>query len=274
MARVLRSARRVLASFVAVDPLTLAASVAFYSALSFAPTVLLCLAAAAALWPDAQASITHQLGVVLGPQVRDAAQMVVDSQADASADSGAQGLFSVGALLIAATTAFAQLQDALHRIWGIATPDGIAVRSWIRQRLLSFGIVAMLGFFFAMSLVLSAALALLLVREGWAWTVLNEVITVLVFTAIFTALFKIVPNRPEPWRATMLGAMITALLFECGKWALGAYLAASDTADGYGPAGAIVLLLLWAYYSSLIVLVGAAATRWIGGELPIGAQRR
>ena len=271
----LGSAAGALSSFLAVDPLTLAASVAFYSALSFAPTVLLCLAAAAAIWPEAQSSITHQLGVVLGPQVRDVAQMVVDSQAAASADAGAQGLFSLAALLVAATTAFAQLQDALHRIWGVTpAPGGRAVRSWVRQRLLSFGIVAMLGFFFAMSLVLSAALTLLLVREGWAWAVLNEIVTVLVFAAIFTGLFKLVPTAPEPWRATLLGALVTALLFESGKWALGSYLAASDSADSYGPAGAIVLLLLWAYYSALIVLVGAAATRWIGGELPVGAERR
>lgn len=245
------------------DPMTLAASIAFYTALSFAPVVVISLAVAAQFWPGSETRLVEQLGTLLGDQVRDVAQLVVESgRADRFAFS-ASGLISFGALLVSASTAFAQLQDAINRIWLVETPTRTnAVWSWVRRRLLSLGMIAVIGFFLMISLVVSTLLSAALTREGWMWVAVNEAITLAVFTAAFAALFRFVPDEREGWKPIVLGAFGTAVLFDLGKWALGAYLASSDQADAYGASGSVVLLLVWVYYSSLIVLLGAGITSW------------
>lgn len=265
-----RSWRQALDAFVDADPLTLAASIAFYSALSFAPILLLGMSLVVALWPGSEARLIDQLGALLGPQVQGIAQLVI---ANGKRDWGwtLSGLISLGALVLSASSAAAQLEGAIQRMWAIQSPAattataGHPVWTWVRHRLLSLGILAVVGFFLVMSLVVSTVLGVVLTREGGLWVVVNELVAVVVFAAAFAALFRFVPAERAPGRAIAVGALFTAALFDAGKWILGAYLAGTDQADAYGAAGAMVLLLLWVYYASLIVLIGAGLTRWIGG---------
>lgn len=246
------------------DPMTLAASIAFYTALSFAPIVVLSLAIAAQFWPGSEMRLVDQLGTLLGTQVRDVARLVIESGRTERFVFSASGIISLGALLVSASTAFAQLQDAINRIWMVETPAQTnAVWAWLRRRLLSLGMIAVVGFFLVITLVVSTLLSAALTQEGWGWVVVNEAITLGIFTLAFAALFRFVPDEREQWRPIVLGAFATALLFDLGKWALGAYLASSDQADAYGTSGSVVLLLVWVYYSSLIVLVGAGLTSWV-----------
>lgn len=246
------------------DPLTLAASIAFYSALSFAPLVVLSLSIAAQLWPGSEMRLVDQLGALLGAQVRDVARLVVESGRAERFVFSVSGLVSLLALLVSATTAFAQLQGAIHQIWRLQAPARLnALWTWVRRRLLSLGMVAIIGFLLVITLVVSTLLSAVLTQEGWPWVALNEAVVLVIFTAAFAALFRFVPTEQAPWRPIFLGAFATALLFDLGKWALGAYLASSDQADAYGTSGAVVLLLVWVYYSALIVLIGAALTRWL-----------
>lgn len=252
------------AAFVRADPMTLAASIAFYTALSFAPIVVISLAMAAQVWPGSEMKLVQQLGALLGSQVRDVAQLVVESGRTERFAFSVSGAISLIALLISASTAFAQLQDAINRIWRIDAPIAAnAVWAWTRRRLLSLGMIAVIGFFLVVTLVVSTLLSAALTQEGWTWVVVNEAITLSVFTTAFAALFRFVPDERERWRPIAFGAFATALLFDAGKWALGAYLAGSDQADAYGTSGSVVLLLVWVYYSSLIVLVGAGLTSWV-----------
>lgn len=251
-------------AFLHADPMTLAASIAFYTALSFAPIVVLSLAIAAQLWPHSELRLVDQLGGLLGEQVGDVARLVVESGRHARFVFTPSGIVSLVALIVSASTALAQLQDAINRIWRTTpTSESTTPGTWLRRRLLSLGMIAVVGFFLVVSLVVSTLLSAALTREGWAWVVVNEAITVAVFTLAFAALFRFVPDEKESWRPILLGAFATALLFDGGKWALGAYLAGSDQADAYGTSGSVVLLLVWVYYSSLIVLVGAGLTRWV-----------
>ncbi|HSX60634.1 MAG TPA: YihY/virulence factor BrkB family protein [Tahibacter sp.] len=252
------------------DPLTLAASIAFYTALSFAPIVVLSLAVAAQAWPGSEMRLVDQLGALLGSQVRDVAKLVVDSGRTQRFVFSASGVISFGALLVSASTALAQLQDAINRIWRIDAPGAStsAVRAWIRRRLLSLGMIAVIGFFLVVTLVVSTLLGAALTREGWAWIVVNEAATLAVFALAFAALFRFVPDERERWSAVLSGGFATAVLFDAGKWLLGAYLANSDQADAYGASGSVVLLLVWVYYSSLIVLVGAGLTSWVADRAP------
>lgn len=253
-----------LAALYRADPMTLAASIAFYTALSFAPIIVLSLALAAQFWPGSEMRLVDQLGALLGTQVRDVARLVVESGRTERFVFSASGLISLGALLVSASTAFAQLQDAINRIWMIEAPAQTnAAWGWMRRRLLSLGMIAVIGFFLVVTLVVSTLLSAALTQEGWVWVVVNEAITLVVFTAAFAALFRFVPDEREQWRPVVLGAFGTAVLFDLGKWALGAYLASSDQADAYGTSGSVVLLLVWVYYSSLIVLLGAGLTSWV-----------
>jgi membrane protein len=253
-----------LAALYRADPMTLAASIAFYTALSFAPIIVLSLALAAQFWPGSEMRLVDQLGALLGTQVRDVARLVIESGRTERFVLSASGLISLGALLVSASTAFAQLQDAINRIWMIEAPAQTnAVWGWMRRRLLSLGMIAVIGFFLVVTLVVSTLLSAALTQEGWVWVVVNEAITLVVFTAAFAALFRFVPDEREQWRPIMLGAFGTAVLFDLGKWALGAYLASTDQADAYGTSGSVVLLLVWVYYSSLIVLLGAGLTSWV-----------
>jgi membrane protein len=246
------------------DPLTLAASIAFYAALSFAPVVVISLALAAQFWPGSEMRLVDQLGTLLGTQVRDVARLVVESGRTERFAFSASGLISLGALLVSASTAFAQLQDAINRIWMIEAPvQTNAIWGWLRRRLLSLGMIAVIGFFLVITLVVSTLLSAALTQEGWIWVAVNEAITLIVFTVAFAALFRFVPDEREQWRPILMGACATAVLFDTGKWALGAYLASSDQANAYGTSGSVVLLLVWVYYSSLIVLLGAGLTSWL-----------
>ncbi|WP_257386670.1 YihY/virulence factor BrkB family protein [Tahibacter caeni] len=251
------------AAFYRADPLTLAASIAFYAALSFAPVVVLSLSIAAQFWPGSELRLVAQLDSLLGTQVGDVARLVVDSSRDRRFAFDASEFVSVGALLVSASTAFAQFQDAINRIWLVEAPShGSALRSWLRRRLLSFGMIAVIGFFLVVTLVVSTLLSAALTRQGWAWVAVNEAVTLATFTLAFAALFRFVPDSRPRWRPLAAGAFVTAVLFDLGKWALGAYLASSGQADAYGASGSVVLLLVWVYYSSLIVLVGAGFTHW------------
>ena len=247
------------------DPLTLAASVAFYSALSFAPIVAITSWFATLVAPGSEDRVVDELGVLLGPQIRAVATLVVKNSASESFGRGAAGILSIVTLIVSATTAFAQLQYAINKIWSVEPEPVNAVMIWIRQRILSFGMIAVIGFLLIVTLVANALLAALLARSSSVGAVLNEAIVLAVFSLAFAAMFRYVPATSPPLRATLIGGFATAVLFDTGKWMLAAFLASTVSADAYGASGSIVLLLLWVYYSSVVVLIGAALTR---GMLP------
>lgn len=245
------------------DPLTLAASIAFYTALSFAPIIVLAVVALAHLSPGQERHLVDQLESLFGHQVGAAAQLVMDNADASSIHLNMSGMLAGGALLFSATSAFAQLQEALNRIWGVRLPDGNPVVSWLRRRLFSLGILAVIGFLLVTALVISTVLGLLLSREGIWWAAVNELVTLGVLGLAFACLYRFVPDEVPSWHGAMIGGAVTAVLFEAGKWGLGAYLASTTSDDAYGGASALILLLLWVYYSALIVLAGAAFTRLV-----------
>lgn len=253
------------------DPLTLAASIAFYTSLSFAPVIVLALWVISTLSPGQEVALIEQLRTSFGREVASAAQIVVDNADASSLGMNASGLVAIGALLVSATTAFTQFQAAINRVWHVAPPPRNAVAAWLRARAFSLGMLAAIGFLLIVALVLSTVIALVLTREGVGWVAMNEAITLAVLSAAFAGLYRYVPDATPPWRGALWGGVVTALLFEGGKWALGAYLGTTTSADAYGGASALVLLLLWSYYSAFIVLVGSACAhammRWRRWEL-------
>lgn len=259
-------ATRALANFIDDNALGLAAGVAFYAALSLAPLLLLTLSFTALLGPGLQMHLVAELTRLLGAQVGGAVQGLI-AGADASPTVGLfSSVVGVGTVLVSATGAFAELQSAMNRIWDVEPKPHQGLRLVLRVRLLSLGVVVSLGFLLVVSMTASAALStfvgVLDDGSGRSFWVIGELcLSLLVFAAMFALMFKVLPDVTVQWRDVVAGALVTAALFVVGKVLIGLYIGHSALASSYGAAGSLVAILVWAYYSAVIVFLGAEITQ-------------
>ncbi len=247
---------------------SMGAALAYYTLFSVAPLLLIVVSIAGLAFGQdaARGEIVAQLQGLMG----DAAATALENLL-ASVSRPAEGILSaligVVVLLVGATTVFAELQDALDRIWRApARPKG-GVWRLLRARVLSFGLILGVGFLLIASLAVSAGLAAL--GKWWApifggWDVLaqgvNFGISFGLITVIFALIYKIMPRVHIQWHDVWIGAAVTALLFTIGKFLIGLYIGRSGVTSGFGAAGSLVVLLLWVYYSAQIFLLGAEFT--------------
>lgn len=247
--------------FIDHDDLTLAASIAYYTALSLAPLLVLGLWLVASISPGAQEEFIRQIGVLGGSEAKAATELIVENAASNPSIGSLAGIVGIALLILSATAVFSQLQTALNTIWQVDLKKGTQpmhlVWDWVRRRMLSIGILAAIVFVLVVSLLVDAVLGLLFRSTDEAWDVVNQVAALVVFALLFAALFKFLPDARLSWRDTWLGAVLTSALFAIGKYAIGAYTAHSGLAGAYGPAGSLAVLLVWVYYSATIFLFGA-----------------
>jgi membrane protein len=175
-------------------------------------------------------------------------------------------------LLVGATTVFAQLQSALNQIWDVKTPVKTVARRglfWdlIRTRLLSLALILVVGFLLLVSLVVSAGLAALqdylvtgLPGGGTLWQTANFLVSLLVISVLIAMVYRLLPDVRLDWHDVWVGALTTAVLFGVGKSVIGVYLGHASIGSSYGAAGSLVVFLVWIYYSSLIMFLGAEIT--------------
>lgn len=250
---------------------SLGAALAFYTLFSIAPLLLLVISVAGLVFGEqaARGELMDQLAMLMG---RDGARTLEGLLAQVQQpDAGRWGTISgVALMLVGATTVFAQLQQALDRIWRApAAPSGGGMWRLLRARLLSLGLVLGIGFLLIVSLVISAALAAL----GRWWgpgledlamlaDLLNFLLSLVALTAMFAMIYKWLPRAQVAWRDVGLGAAVTAWLFVVAKSLIGFYIGRSGTSSAFGAAASLVVLLLWVYYSAQIFLLGAELT-WV-----------
>jgi membrane protein len=247
-----------------------AGSLAFYTLFSMAPVVILAVAIAGAVFGEeaARGEIVTQLDDFIGGG---AAQAVED--AVARSRPAVAGLVptitALAALLIGATTVFAQMQISLNRIWGVvARPSKSGLLILVKNRILSLALILIIGFILLVSLLLNVALrAVARYAEGWIpippplLSSLELGMSLVVITALFAVIFKVLPDAAIDWSDVWFGAATTAVLFITGRYFISLYLTYTAPASTYGAAGSLVLILLWVYYSSLILFFGAALTK-------------
>lgn len=246
----------------------LGASLAYYTLFSLAPILLVVIAIAGFAFGEeaVQGRIVSQIDQLVGTEGATAVQALLQGAGRDEAGVLATVLGTI-TFLLATTGAFLELQFALNRVWRVQPKPGISIRAMLLDRLRSFGIVIAIGFLLLVSLAVSAALAALGDVIGRApglpaiWVAVNTVIGFGVVAALFALLFKYLPDVELRWRDVWVGAVVTALLFTAGKQLIGLYLGKSATASSYGAAGSVVVLLLWVYYTSQVVLLGAEFTR-------------
>jgi membrane protein len=261
--------RDVVAAWWRDDGLRLGAALSYYTVFSLAPVLILSVAIGGLAFGAEAASgrIVTELRGLMGAEGAQAIQTLIE-RASLRPDAGwAATLFGVGAILFGASGAFAELQHALNSIWEVKAPERRRWLSLLRTRLASFALVLAIGFLLLVSLVLSALIAALddlMAGVG----VLQPVLTVAqalfsyaVATVLFALIFRVLPDRRAPWRDIWAGAALAAALFAAGKFAIGFYIANSAVASAYGAASSLVVLLIWVYYSSQILFIGAELTQ-------------
>lgn len=245
------------------------AALAFYSAFSLAPLLIIVIAVAGAVFGTdaARGAIVDQIAGLVGAPVAEAIQALLNA-AQETTTSAFAAVVGLVAMLVGATTILVELQDDLDYIWKAPRREGSSLLAIHRARILSLGMILGVGFLLLISLVLSGAIAaceaywesrfpgaaLLLLR---LW---NPVFSVGAITVLFAMLYKWLPNVPIAWKDVCVGAFITAILFSAGRFAIGLYLGRGAITSAYGAAGTLAVLLLWLYYSAQVFLLGAEFT--------------
>lgn len=246
--------------FVEDDAMTLAAALAFYTALSFAPMLMLLIWISGMLGDDAQQKVVSQFTSMIGEQAGQAVDMVIQN-AKSKPDAGnLAGIFGIATLIFSATGVFAQLQAAMNRVWDVTAKPGGGIWNFFRKRLLSLGTILAIGFILVVSLVVSAGISLVVAGAG-GWQVVNIVVTLGIYVLLFAFIYKILPDVKMHWKDVWIGATFTAVLFQVGKTLISLYLGHSSVGSSYGAAGSLVVLLVWVYYSSIILFFGAEMTQ-------------
>jgi membrane protein len=260
--------KNAVSAFVQDGALGRGAAIAFYTVTSIAPLLLIVIAIAGLMFGQeaAQNGIVGQLEGMMGKQSAELLQTTIASSQNTSSGIFAT-VFGIVMILITASGVFGEMQAALNSIWK-ADPAGTSVSRLIRARATSLGLVASLGFLLMASLVVSTALAAfgeyinaVLPFGATILAVLNGILSLSLLTVLFAAIYKVLPDCHVDWRDVAIGAVATAILFMIGKSIIGWYIGRSSVASGYGAAGALIIVLLWVYYSAQIFLFGAEFTK-------------
>lgn len=256
-----------------------AAALAFYTIFSLGPVLIIVLAIAGLVWGQ-EAARGELVGQFRGIAGEGGAQQIEGVLKNAHQSGGSVFATIIGfvTLILGATGVFAQLKDSLNTIWEVKVKSGRGVWGILRDRLLSFGVVLAIAFLLLATLVASAAISAIgkwmegvLPAPPIVFQLLDLLVSFGILTLLFAAIFKWLPDVKIGWRNVWFGAIVTAILFGIGKFALGLYLGRSSVASVYGAAGSLIVILLWVYYSSVIFLAGAEFTQvyanWRGARI-------
>ncbi len=250
------------------DPWAKSAIIAYYALFSLPSLLIITVHFAGVFFGNeaVQGRITKEIGGLIGKGSADLVQtMIINSALKES--SVLFIIFGVGVLIFGATGVFFQLQKALNNVWSVRAKKDTFLDT-LKRRAISFGMVLVIGLLMLISLVLSTAINALSEFFGNYYAefsprfieIINFIISQLFITALFAAIFTILPDVKVKWKTNLIGAFMTSLLFLAGKYLIGFYFAQSDPASVYGAAGSAVLVLMWVYYTCLILFFGAEFT--------------
>jgi membrane protein len=241
------------------DVMILSAAVAFYAILSLAPLLILLVTATSWLGEGTQQRIVQQVSDVVGPQASQTIQTIFLQAKEKQSVATLSAVLGLAATVLAATSGLIQLQTALNRILKVRVRRGL-IFTWLWKRLLSLLLILVIGAILIASVVISSATSAVLSQSGVIWKIVNVVLSLLVFTAAFMAMYKVLPDAELAWKDTLFGSVLTAVLFMAGTYGIGQYISRTGKGSVYGAAGSLVILLLWLFYTSIVVLVGAELT--------------
>lgn len=248
----------------------MAAALAYYTVFALAPMLIIIITIIQTIYGDEaiQGNLYPQIASFLGPQAGAQIQEMIKNAA-ISGKGTISTIISAVILIISATGVFTEIQDSINTIWHLkAKPKGGFIKL-IFNRLISFSMVVSLGFILLVSLFINSVVESImgrLERVFADWTVYlayaaNLIVTFAVITVLFCTIFKVLPDAIIKWKQVLPGAIITSILFMLGKFGITVYLSTSNVGSTYGAAGSLIIILLWVYYSAIILYFGALLTR-------------
>ncbi|MEO7263440.1 MAG: YihY/virulence factor BrkB family protein [Ferruginibacter sp.] len=265
-----RFIKQVFTEFIADNILKYSASLAYYTILSLAPLLIIIMYISGLLFGK----------VAISGELYDQMKDLVGSSAALELQSAIQNIHlskgnllatTLGAIIlfIGATGIFGEMQDSLNKIWGLRTKTRKVWWKLLIDRAISFSLIISLGFVLIVSLLVNALVAAISAKVGSVFLgtgeevlmILDNVTSLAITTLLFGTIFKVLPDAKIRWKDVMIGALITSLLFMLGKYAIGYYLVKSNLADIYGAAGSVMIMMIWVYYSSAILYLGAVFTK-------------
>jgi membrane protein len=248
----------------------LGAALAFYAAFALAPTLLIAIALAGILFGEeaAKGQLDANLTEALGPTTARAFSDTM-TYVYVTGSGWFATVIGVGLILFASTGLFIQLQLALNTIWSVQPKPGRSLWNMVRSRFFAFVLVLGVGALLVLSLIANTTLVALHAHlpdapwldEPFLWDGVNWGVSFVLVTLLVAMIYKLLPDTIIAWRSVWVGAVLTALLFELGNYVFGQYLARAGGASVYGSAGSLVVVMLWVYYSSQILLFGAEFTK-------------
>jgi membrane protein len=248
----------------------LSASLAYFTTFSIGPLLIVIIfIASKVLGKEAvEGTVFNQIKGFIGPDGAAQIQTIIKNAA-LSGKNGISAVIGIITLLIGATTVFGEIQDSINSIWGVKAKPKAGIMKVVGTRLLSFGMIASLGFLLLVSLAVTALVEGLSGRLKAVFPdvavvviyVVNLILTLGVVTILFAIIFKVLPDIRIKWKAIWPGAIATGILFMVGKFLISLYISKSNIGGTYGSAGSLVVLIVWIYYSAIILYFGAEFTK-------------
>jgi membrane protein len=253
-------------SFLEHKVLKMSAALAYTTMFSMGPLLLVILFLSDLFWgrEAIEGTIYSQIKNFVGPSGANQIQSIIENLT-LSNKGHIAGIIGVITLLIGATSVFAEIQDSINTIWGLKPKKHSGFWLYLKSRLLSFGVIGSFGFILLVSLGVSTIMDTLSDRFFAQFSdslfyvvyILNSLMTFIIISLLFGAIFTILPDAEIKWRQVRLASFTTAILFMAGKFLISFYITSSDVQNVYGTAGSFVVLMIWVYYSSVILYFGA-----------------
>lgn len=246
------------------------ASLSYYTVFSIAPMIIVIISAAGIIWgrEAVQGRIRDQISGLVGPEAGEQIQSII-SKTHTSGDTIIASTISIIVVVLGATAVFGEIQDSINSIWGLKSKPKRGIFKIILNRLISFSMLISLGFILMVSLtintfvsIITSQLTSIIPGVGtYVLLIINQALIFLILSVLFGAIFKVLPDAKIKWRDVSKGAMLTAVLFMIGKYLIGIYVEKSNLTSVYGAAGSIVIIMVWVYYTAVILYFGAEFTK-------------
>jgi len=268
--KILNLLKRTFSEFIDDNVLKLSAALSYYTIFSLPPLLIIIITLSGvffgqdAVRGELFGQINGLVGNAAATQIQEAIKNVKLS------DSGTFAtVFSLIILLFGASGVFAEIQDSINYIWGIKAKPKKGLMKFLKNRLMSFSMIGVVGFLLMVGLIVNSVMDLLSNRllsyfpEEFVYLIfaINYLLVFVIITTLFTIIFRTLPDGKVVFRDCLIGASFTAFLFMLGKFAIGFYLGSSTVASVYGAAGSVILILVWVYYSAIILYFGAEFTK-------------
>lgn len=246
--------------FLRDDAIMMSAALAFYTILSLAPLLVIFITVAGYMLGDTRDLLLEQTALLAGPRARTVVEIIVQNAGEHRFTGSLSAAISGLIALYSATAVFAHLRKSMNRIWGVNHGSGWNPWPVVRGRILSLGMVVLVGIALVISSFISAGIGLAVSGGSPLLRFAGNITSFIVFVLLFALIFKFLADVTIHWRDVFAGAIGTALLFEIGKLGIGAYLRSSGAGSVYGAAGSLIVFFIWIYYSSVIFFVGVELT--------------